>query len=138
MMASSPIPQPPPYFLAGNLPEIDINNGSASLARLAQIYGPIYQLQMLGRRIVVLSSQKYVNEVCDEKRFEKKIGGALEEVRAIAKDGLFTAYPEEKVSQSDRFPWVPTADPTERTGTSRTSFSCLCLARWGFAKCFLK
>lgn len=36
-----------------------------------------------------------LNEVCDEKRFQKKVGAALEEIRNGVHDGLFTAYPGE-------------------------------------------
>lgn len=38
-----------------------------------------------------MSSQELVNEICDEKRFRKIVGGPLKEIRAFAGDGLFTA-----------------------------------------------
>lgn len=37
-----------------------------------------------------------MNEVCDEKRFTKLVGGALEELRNGVGDGLFTAHTHEK------------------------------------------
>jgi cytochrome P450/NADPH-cytochrome P450 reductase len=45
----------------------------------------------------IVSSQELVNEICDEKRFCKKVGGGLTEIRAFAGDGLFTAntFPED-------------------------------------------
>jgi len=97
--ATAVIPQPPTHLLglAGNVPDLDINNASSSFTRLAKIYGPIYQLDLFGKKIIVLSSQKYVNEVCDEERFEKVIGGVLTALRPLAKDGLFTARNDEKV-----------------------------------------
>jgi len=100
--ASAVLPQPPPHLfgLAGNLPDIDSNDFSSSLTRLAKIYGPIYQLKVFGVKLVVLSSQDYVNEVCDEHRFEKVLGAALLELRAVAKDGLFTAENDEQVCDS--------------------------------------
>ncbi len=36
-----------------------------------------------------------MNELCDETRFNKRVRGALEEIRAFGGDGLFTAYNEE-------------------------------------------
>ena len=36
-----------------------------------------------------------MSEVCDEKRFEKSVAGALKEIRAGIEDGLFTAFPGE-------------------------------------------
>jgi len=92
---SLPIPQPPPKFLLGNLPDIDPTNTPASFWRLAEIYGPIFQLKLPGRKVIVCSSYELVNDLCDASRFEKPIGGALEQVRVLTKDGLFTAYPGE-------------------------------------------
>lgn len=92
-----PIPQPPTQFLLGNLKDIDPTNTAASLWRLADIYGPIFRLDLARRKVVVCSSHELVNDLCDANRFEKPIGGALEEVRALTGDGLFTAYPGEHV-----------------------------------------
>lgn len=41
--------------------------------------------------MLVVTNRELVNEVCDESRFGKFVGGALWEVRAFAGDGLFTA-----------------------------------------------
>lgn len=95
---SYPIPQPPPKFLLGNLPDIDPTNTPASLWRLAEIYGPIFRLDLPSRKVIVCSSQELVNDLCDASRFEKPVDGVLEEVRALTGDGLFTAYPGEHVS----------------------------------------
>ncbi|CAF4297693.1 unnamed protein product, partial [Adineta steineri] len=40
-------------------------------------------------------SQEIVNFVCDETKFDKNVSQALEELRAVAGDGLFTAYTSE-------------------------------------------
>ena len=98
---SVPIPQPPPQLFIGNLSEIDPTNASSSFQRLADIYGEIYQLDLPGRKgkVVVVSSYDTINNVCDAERFEKPINATLEEVRALTGNGLFTAYPGEKVRQ---------------------------------------
>jgi hypothetical protein len=43
-----------------------------------------------------VSSAALAQEVLDEKRFHKAIGGALLEVRNLVSDGLFTAFHGEK------------------------------------------
>src|SRR5262249_18803213 len=45
-----------------------------------------------GRGLVVVSSRELVDEVCDETRFDKKVHAPLEQIRALAGDGLFTAH----------------------------------------------
>lgn len=90
------IPQPRQqlFGLVGNLTDIDPSFPAKSLWELSRLYGPIYKLR-LKSDLVVLGSQKLVNEMGDEDRFEKEPGGVLGEVRALTKDGLFTAYPSE-------------------------------------------
>jgi cytochrome P450/NADPH-cytochrome P450 reductase len=97
--SSTPIPQPPPTLFIGNVADIDPSNAPASFQRLAEIYGEVYQLDLPGRqgRTIVVSSHNTVNDCCDASRFEKPIDGSLRQVRALTGDGLFTAYPGEKV-----------------------------------------
>ena len=86
-------------WLTGNLRELNPEFPNASIWRLADIYGPIYKLVVMTREAVVISTQELINEVCDDDRFEKTVSGSLEEVRALARDGLFTAYGHELVSR---------------------------------------
>lgn len=62
-----------------------------SLLALSKELGEIYQLQLPGGKLLVVSSQRLVDELCDESRFDKKVSGALYNIRDIALDGLFTA-----------------------------------------------
>jgi cytochrome P450/NADPH-cytochrome P450 reductase len=96
---SVPIPQPPPHLLIGNIGTIDSDDAPGSVQRLADIYGEIFQLYIPGRpgKIIVVSSYDTINDCCDGQRFEKPINATLEEVRALTGNGLFTAYPGEKV-----------------------------------------
>jgi cytochrome P450/NADPH-cytochrome P450 reductase len=57
--------------------------------------GEIFKLSLAGSERLFISSHELMNEVCDEKRFSKKVSGPLEEIRNGVKDGLFTAYPGE-------------------------------------------
>jgi len=88
-----PIPQPPQHLfgLLGNLPDINPSFPVESFWKFSEIYGPIVKLN-LRKQIIVLSNQKFINEVSDEERFEKFPTPILQEVRALTGDGLFTAY----------------------------------------------
>lgn len=136
---SCPIPQPPPSLFLGNVPDIDPSNGPASFQRLAEIYGEIYYLDLPGRqgRTIVVSSYDTINDCCDASRFEKPIDGTLKQVRALTGDGLFTAYPGEKVprlAMCDRSPLI------ESIGLGRgssTSYACVRTDRYsqGMTRC---
>ncbi|SFT79331.1 bifunctional cytochrome P450/NADPH--P450 reductase [Arthrobacter sp. ov118] len=89
--SSIPIPQPPPRPVVGNLPDIDSSKGILGLVEVAEQYGPIVRIQFFNRSVIAVSSQQFVNEVCDESRFGKVLGVALRQVRQFAGDGLFTA-----------------------------------------------
>lgn len=89
------IPQPPVHPLIKNLGEIDKNGPVQSMMRMAKIYGPIFRFSLPHRDILIVSSQELVDELCDEKRFDKKLHGPLQSIRALAGDGLFTANTSE-------------------------------------------
>lgn len=49
---------------------------------------------MLGKTIVFVASAALAEEICDQKRFRKYVGGPIEEIRYSVHDALFTAYEE--------------------------------------------
>lgn len=53
--------------------------------------GEIFSLWLGGKRINYVSSHALLNELCDEKRFVKKVGGPLAELRHGVHDGLFVS-----------------------------------------------
>ncbi|KAH7136528.1 cytochrome P450 [Dactylonectria macrodidyma] len=89
-----PIPQPRGLPLIGNLGEFT-TSPHADLNRLADIYGPIYRVQLGSSSPILVSSNALVNEICDEKRFQKTLKTVLGVVRDGVHDGLFTAYNDE-------------------------------------------
>ncbi|MGJ4930192.1 bifunctional cytochrome P450/NADPH--P450 reductase [Bradyrhizobium sp. HKCCYLS2038] len=91
----SPIPQPPAKPVVGNMLSLDANAPVQHLTRLAKEYGPIFWLDMMGSPIVIASGHDLVDELSDEKRFDKVVRGSLRRVRAIGGDGLFTADTKE-------------------------------------------
>jgi cytochrome P450 / NADPH-cytochrome P450 reductase len=91
----NPIPHPPKKPVVGNMLSLDPNTPVQHMARLAKELGPIYWLDMMGSPLVVVSGADLVDEISDEKRFDKSVRGSLRRVRAVGGDGLFTAYTNE-------------------------------------------
>jgi cytochrome P450 / NADPH-cytochrome P450 reductase len=91
----SPIPHPPTKPVVGNMLSLDSSAPTQNLARLAKELGPIFWLDMMGTPLVVVSGHDLVDELSDEKRFDKAVKGSLRRVRAVAGDGLFTAHTNE-------------------------------------------
>lgn len=87
----SPIPHPPKKPVVGNMLSLDAASPVQHLARLTKELGPIFWLDMMGSPIVIVSGHDLVEELSDEKRFDKAVRGALRRVRAVGGDGLFTA-----------------------------------------------
>src|ERR1700675_4881375 len=86
----SPIPQPPTKPVVGNMLSLDSTAPVQNLARLARELGPIFWLDMMGAPLVIVSGHDLVDELSDEKRFDKVVRGSLRRVRAVCGDGLFT------------------------------------------------
>lgn len=57
--------------------------------------GPIYQRIILGQPIVFVTGQALVVEINNGPAWEKHMGKPVEALRAVAGDGLFTAYNDE-------------------------------------------
>ena len=88
----TPIPSPAGLPILGNVFDFDPENLLGSQLHLADIYGPAYKLQILGRQSIMITTQELLNEMCDEKRFHKQPTGPLIELRSGLGDGLFTAF----------------------------------------------
>jgi len=63
--------------------------------RLARELGPIFAKRFFDRDVVLVSGADLVEELSDETRFAKHVAPALDRIRGIAGDGLFTAYNHE-------------------------------------------
>jgi cytochrome P450/NADPH-cytochrome P450 reductase len=86
-----PIPHPPKKPVVGNMLSLDPNAPVQHLVKLSKELGPIFWLDMMGAPIVIVSGHDLIDELSDEKRFDKTVRGALRRVRAVGGDGLFTA-----------------------------------------------
>jgi hypothetical protein len=89
------IPQPPSIPFLGNVTDLESEVPLRSFSLLSKTYGEIYQLNLLGRSIVVISTQELNNQVSNEKMFHKDINPNLLQIRELVKDGLFTAFHDE-------------------------------------------
>jgi cytochrome P450/NADPH-cytochrome P450 reductase len=85
------IPRPPGQPLVGNIFSVNAESPLQSLMQIAREQGPIFELDMMGKPMVIVSGAELVKELCDERRFDKSVRGPLRRVRAVAGDGLFTA-----------------------------------------------
>ena len=95
MKQQGKIPQPKQIPILGNTHLLSSDEPVQSLQAMAADFGEIYRLNLAGTDLIVVSSQRLVNELCDEARFEKKLHRSLQEIRAFAGDALFTAETEE-------------------------------------------
>src|SRR5260370_41754873 len=91
----NPIPHPPKKAVVGNMLSLDPNAPVQHLVRLTKELGPIFWLDMMGAPLVIVSGHDLVEELSDEKRFDKAVRGSLRRVRAVGGDGLFTADTKE-------------------------------------------
>ncbi len=87
----SPIPHPPKKPVVGNMLSLDSTAPVQHLTRMVKELGPIFWLDMMGAPLVIVAGHDLVNELSDEKRFDKAVRGSLRRVRAVGGDGLFTA-----------------------------------------------
>ncbi|MEM7268226.1 MAG: cytochrome P450 [Pseudomonadota bacterium] len=89
------IPTPPKTPIVGNLLSIDSSKPLQDLMNISREQGPIFKLDMMGKPLIMAWGHDIVDELCDEKRFDKAVRGALYKVRSIAGDGLFTGKTDE-------------------------------------------
>lgn len=91
------IPQPPGVPLLGNIFDVDPSNTWTSLQKLWEKYGEIFKITVLGQQIVFVGNVALCEELCDEKRFRKFVGGPIEEIRYAVHASLFTAFANEPI-----------------------------------------
>ncbi|MFI8243970.1 cytochrome P450 [Streptomyces sp. NPDC085866] len=89
---------------AGTLPGVPVVDVTATgpgrtpiqqVMELMRAHGPALVRRLHGRDVLFVADAALVADLADEERFAKHVGPALENVRAFAADGLFTAYNDE-------------------------------------------
>ena len=87
MLRLPPLPPgPKPLPILGNIRDVNPNNTWTSLKTLAEKYGEIFQIKVLGHTIVFVASVALAEELCDETRFRKYVGGPIVEIRYAVHD----------------------------------------------------
>ncbi|MCE0762970.1 cytochrome P450 [Pseudonocardia kujensis] len=86
------LPGPHPLPVLGNLLDIDSTAPMDGFLRMAKEYGPIYRLSMPSGSRLLLSGADLAQEVFDDTRFDKALGGGLAQLSAgPIGNGLFTS-----------------------------------------------
>jgi cytochrome P450/NADPH-cytochrome P450 reductase len=86
------IPGPRGLPVVGNIFDIDSASPFQSLMAMAREYGPIFRLSTPAGHRLIVSGAELVEEICDDTRFDKLVGGGLSNLsRGGAGAGLFTA-----------------------------------------------
>lgn len=85
------IPQPPAKPVVGNALDVKRGARAQSLMALTRQYGPIFRLVTPMNSLIVVSGFDLVDELCDEKRFHKRVGASLQVIRGNSSPSLFTA-----------------------------------------------
>ncbi|MFG3498867.1 bifunctional cytochrome P450/NADPH--P450 reductase [Streptomyces sp. NPDC047928] len=94
--AARAIPERPPLPLAGHAFSIPTGaDGLVHLMKEFREFGPVYRLRVFGKDTVMIGGLDLVTELSDGTRFRKNVHPDLVEIRALAGDGLFTAYDHE-------------------------------------------
>jgi cytochrome P450/NADPH-cytochrome P450 reductase len=62
-----------------------------AMMKAVDLHGPLLRVVMPGRSIIMVASEEYVRELCDETRFRKLISTPLRNVQDFSGNGLFTA-----------------------------------------------
>ncbi|ROV94761.1 hypothetical protein VMCG_08851 [Cytospora schulzeri] len=70
--------------------------GCDNSGRLAERYGEIFQVTVLGHTVVFVAGAALAGELCDERRFRKWVGGPIVEIRYAVHDALFAAFDHEE------------------------------------------
>ena len=95
-MDTTGIPHPPHRLpVLGDLVGVDPRTPVQATVRAGRTLGPIFTRKIMGTEIVFVSGIDLVTELNDEKRFGKHVGLGVENLRAVAGDGLFAAYSTE-------------------------------------------
>ncbi|GAA1329688.1 bifunctional cytochrome P450/NADPH--P450 reductase [Pseudonocardia xinjiangensis] len=86
------IPGPRGIPLLGNVFDLDAAHPIDALIRMADEYGPLYKLTVPGGVRLFVSGPELVDEICDDQRFDKQVGGGLSNLRRGGlSNGLFTS-----------------------------------------------
>jgi cytochrome P450/NADPH-cytochrome P450 reductase len=91
----SAIPTPPGMAVLGNMLTVDSDAPLQSLMQLTREHGPIFQLNMMGTPLVVVSGASLVEEICDEAGLTRRCAVRYAASARPPATGLFTSDTQE-------------------------------------------
>ncbi|MEE2960753.1 MAG: cytochrome P450 [Myxococcota bacterium] len=84
------------FPLLGHTPYLWGGFPSGKIHRIAEERGGLWRVQLPNSTFIAITRFQYMDELCDESRFEKTIHGGQIELKRVVKDGLFTAHTEDE------------------------------------------
>jgi cytochrome P450 / NADPH-cytochrome P450 reductase len=98
MAVPTEIGGPPGLPLVGNIFELQDEVPIRALERVSEVYGPIFKVRVPGRESIMVSGFDLFDELCDETRFYKLLGGKLASAADASNKprGLFTQKSEKE------------------------------------------
>jgi cytochrome P450 len=95
-LAAESIPAPAWRLpLLGDLLSVDAEKPVQKEMAMASRLGPIFERKIINHRLIVVSGVDLVAEVNNESLWAKSLGQPIRKLRAVAEDGLFTAFNSE-------------------------------------------
>lgn len=97
MAIPTEITGPKGYPFIGNILDLQDEVPLHAVERIADIHGPIFKINVPGRETIFVSGFELFDELCDETRFFKLLGGKLADQSGKKADdakGLFTQSTE--------------------------------------------
>ncbi|MDO4928978.1 MAG: cytochrome P450 [Corynebacterium sp.] len=86
------VPGPQPYPVLGTLYELNPLRFKDEASKGSERYGEYYRHVFPGEgAVTMVGSYRLVNELSDQKRFDKRVHASFREIRQFAGNGLFTA-----------------------------------------------
>lgn len=96
LLAAESIPAPAWRLpLLGDLLSVDAEKPVQKEMMMASRLGPIFERKIINHRLIVVSGVDLVAEVNNESLWAKSLGQPIRKLRAVAEDGLFTAFNSE-------------------------------------------
>ena len=86
------IPGPKGVPVLGNMFDIPAERTIQTLMELARQFGPIFRVRTPGGDVFVASGLEMIDDLCDDERFDKLVGGGQKAIRSLGSSaGLFTS-----------------------------------------------
>ncbi|KAF7679588.1 bifunctional p-450 nadph-p450 reductase [Alternaria burnsii] len=130
-----PIPQATLHIYPSDR-RVNVTDKLGLLDYLSEVYGEIFQFHQLGHKIIVCSSYRMIDELCDPARFDNTSSGALEQARVLTRDVLFTANPDDKAWEAAYRILIPFIGPTgfQKIFGSILRFGRLTPVQWAYSR----